>query len=376
MIGVLGGGQLGRMMTHVAQRLGYRVAVFDADSDAPAGRAADWHFQSGFDNHEAVSDFAELCDVVTLEFENVPTAAVEQISATTPVRPGAGVLAVAQDRVIEKTRIRELGLATADFRVATSREEFGSAVAAFPAGSVAKTTRMGYDGHGQAMVDATSDLNALWDKLTRFRDGEVIIEERIDLAGEVSVVAVRGVDGQTATYPPIWNEHANHILSLSISPWPTATPDQVADAQASARAIVEGLDVVGVMCVEFFVTSDGRLLVNEVAPRPHNSGHLTIESFATSQFEQQVRAVCGLPLGSTEMTSPSAMVNLLGDVWENGTPKWDAVLDEPSAALHLYGKREARPARKMGHITVLGDDAAEKAAALRMALLGSPANES
>lgn len=369
-IGVLGGGQLGRMMTHVAQRLGYRVAVFDPDDDAPAGRAADWHYRSKFDNAEAIADFAALCDVVTLEFENVPTAAVEQIEQTTPVRPGSAVLAVAQNRVVEKTRVRDLGLATADFAVVDDVTAFAEAVSQFANGSVAKTVRMGYDGHGQAMVAPNDDLTAAWKKLTGFQQGQVIVEERIDLAGEISVLAVRGVDGQTAVYPPVWNEHSNHILSLSVSPWPDATSTQIEAAQSAARTIVEGLDVVGVMCVEFFVTTAGDLLVNEVAPRPHNSGHLTIEAFECSQFEQQVRAVCGLPLGSTAMRSSAAMVNLLGDVWQHGEPSWVAVLDDPSVGLHLYGKAEARPARKMGHITVLGENAAARAAATRERLMG------
>lgn len=367
-IGVLGGGQLGRMMTHVAQRFGYRVAVFDPDEDAPAGRAADWHFQSSFDNAEAVADFTELCDVVTLEFENVPTDAVAVIEKQTPVRPGSQVLAVAQNRVTEKTRIRELGLQTADFHVVTKRSQFNKAVAAFSGGAVAKTVRMGYDGHGQVMVQAGDDLDAAWEKLTGFQDGEVIVEERIDLAGEISVLAVRNPSGETAIYPPVWNEHANHILSVSVSPWAAGSAEQLASAEHAAKTIVDGLDVVGVMCIEFFVTTDGQLLVNEVAPRPHNSGHLTIEAFECSQFEQQVRAVCDLPLGSTAMRSPSAMVNLLGDVWANGTPHWQTVFAEPSSHLHIYGKAEARPARKMGHITVLGDDAAVRADRLRQTL--------
>lgn len=368
-IGVLGGGQLGRMMTHVAQRLGYRVAVFDPDDDAPAGRAADWHYQSKFDNTEAVADFAQLCDVVTLEFENVPTAAVEQIAEVTPVRPGAHVLAVAQNRVTEKTRIRELGLKTADFAVVEHAADFTDAVSRFPAGAVAKTVRMGYDGHGQAMVGPSDDLNAAWKRLTGFQDGQVIVEERIDLAGEVSVIAVRSSDGQTAVYPPVWNEHANHILSLSVCPWPGGTAAQIEAAQSAAKAIVEGLDVVGVLCVEFFVAASGELLVNEIAPRPHNSGHLTIEAFECSQFEQQVRAVCGLPLGSTQLRTPAAMVNLLGDVWESGEPEWAAILSDPSVFLHLYGKSEARPARKMGHVTALGDDAAARASQARLKLM-------
>lgn len=368
-IGVLGGGQLGRMMTHVAQRMGYRVAVFDPDDDAPAGRAADWHYQSAYSNEDAVDDFAQLCDVVTLEFENVPVACVERIAAQTPVRPGAGVLAIAQDRVAEKTRMRELGLPTADFKVVETEAEFADAVAAFPNGSVAKTVRMGYDGHGQAMVGPSDDLATAWKKLTGFQQGTVIVEERIDLAGEVSVLAARSCTGQTAVYPPSWNEHSHHILSLSVSPWPGGTAEQVERAQAAARQVVDGLAVIGVMCVEFFVDKSGRLLVNEVAPRPHNSGHLTIEAFDCSQFEQQVRAVCGLPLGSTAMKAPSAMVNLLGDVWSNGQPKWERVLSDPTAYLHLYGKAEARPARKMGHITVLGEDAGRRALEARKSLL-------
>ena len=367
-IGCLGGGQLGKMMTHAAQRMGYRVAVFDPDPDACGGRAADTHFASGFDNEDALDEFSQLCDVVTLEFENVPVAAAERIAKTTPVRPGPHVLEIAQHREREKRAVNDAGVPTARFEVVDSPVALMSVAPEFPVGCVIKTLTEGYDGRGQRMVRPGEDPVAAWNDLFGENNrGRAIVEELVDLACEVSVLAARSPAGEVALYEPVRNDHADHILSVSTSPWdgPHADAELAAEAKEVGRTLLEAWDVVGLMCVEFFVTTDGRLLVNEVAPRPHNSGHLTIEAHDTSQFEQQVRAVCGLPLGSPRQHTPAAMANLLGDVWGDGAPDWPAALSEPDARLHVYGKEGVQPARKMGHLTVLGEDAASRALAIR-----------
>lgn len=359
-IGCLGGGQLGKMMTHAAQRMGYRVAIFDPDTDACGGRAADLHFASDFDNEPALDEFADLCDVVTLEFENVPVAAAERINAVTPVRPGPHVLKVAQHREREKTAVNDAGIDTVRFETVDSQVGLMTVMADFPQGCVIKTLTEGYDGRGQVMVRPGDDAAAAYRTLAGGQDRGIrlMVEELVDLSCEISVLAARSSTGEVEVYDPIRNVHENHILSVSTSPW-GGNDSAKASAKSIARDLMAALDVVGVLCVEFFLTTDGRLLVNELAPRPHNSGHLTIEAHATSQFEQQVRAVCGLPLGSTEQTAPAAMVNLLGDIWDGGVPDWTLALRE-DVSLHLYGKDEVKPGRKMGHMTSLGEDAGER----------------
>ena len=368
-IGSLGGGQLCRMMTHAAQRMGYRVIAFDPDPDACGGRAADRHVAADWSDDAALAEFAAACDVVTLDFENVPAAAAERVSETTPVRPGPHVLRVAQHREREKTAVRKADVETVRFETVDSQVALTTVSADFPAGYVLKTLTEGYDGRGQVMVRPGEDGAAAYRSLTGGRDRGVtlLVEELVALDCEVSVLAARSPSGQTVVYDPICNTHENHILSVSVSPWTRGDPAVAEEARSVARTLMDRLDVIGVLCVEFFVTTDGRLLVNELAPRPHNSGHLTIEAHVCSQFEQQVRAVCGLPLGSTRQRTPAAMANLLGDVWTGGEPDWRAALGDPDASLHLYGKTGVRPSRKLGHVTVLGDDAADRATRLRTA---------
>lgn len=357
-LGVLGSGQLGRMFAIAARRLGYRVHVFSPDDDTPTGQVADLEIRAAYDDLDAVAQFARGVSVVTFEFENVPAATTAACERFAPVRPGGNVLHVSQNRLREKSFLKDAGIPVTPFWPVRSLEELKSAVG--PAGlpAVLKTADWGYDGKGQAKLASAADADRVWPK---FAAGEAILEAFIDFLCEVSVVAARGADGQIVTYGPIQNSHANHILDVSLAP-ATISPRAAQDAIDIARQIMQRLDVVGVLCVEFFVTRDERLMVNELAPRPHNSGHLTIDACTTCQFEQQVRAVCSLPLGSPRQHRPAAMANLLGDVWQAGPPRWDAALASGDVKLHLYGKAEPRPGRKMGHLTALADTAKEAAA--------------
>jgi 5-(carboxyamino)imidazole ribonucleotide synthase len=354
-LGVLGSGQLGRMFAIAARRLGYRVHVLSPDDDTPAGQVADLEIRAAYDDLDAVAQFARGVNVVTFEFENVPAATTAACERFAPVRPGGNVLHVSQNRLREKSFLRDAGIPVTPFWPVQSSEELKSAVAQAGLPAVLKTADWGYDGKGQAKLATAADLDRVWPK---FAGGEAILEAFIDFACEVSVVAARGVDGQIVTYGPIQNSHANHILDVSLAP-ATLSPRAANDAIDIARQIMQRLDVVGVLCVEFFVTRDERLMVNELAPRPHNSGHLTIDGCTTCQFEQQVRAVCGLPLGSPRQHRPAAMANLLGDLWQGGPPRWDVALCSGDVKLHLYGKAEPRPGRKMGHLTALADTPAE-----------------
>jgi 5-(carboxyamino)imidazole ribonucleotide synthase len=350
-LGVLGSGQLGRMFALAARRMGYRVAVYSDDRSGfstPAGQVAD---------HDVVSDygstmvpiFARGVDAVTVEFENIPVATLRAIEeAGVPVRPGPSVVEVAQHRAREKRLFGSLQLDTAcwsDLPLASAAEEVG-----FPA--VAKTATLGYDGRGQWMLEGPADLARVTEGL------DVIVEELVELAAECSVVVVRGLDGRVVTFPVIENQHRGGVLNWSVTPARLPAPITTAATRAAGQ-VADALDLIGVICLEFFVTTDGRLLVNEMAPRPHNSGHLTIEAAETSQFEQQVRTVCGLPVGSTDLHRPAAMVNLLGELWSAGEPDWSAALAVPGVELHLYGKAHARPGRKMGHLTVMAETPAE-----------------
>jgi 5-(carboxyamino)imidazole ribonucleotide synthase len=351
-IGVLGSGQLGRMFAIAARRMGYRVHTFSPEGDTPAGQVADCETQAAYDDLDAVRSFAAKVDVVTFEFENVPAAAADEAAACVPVRPGGSVLYTTQHRLREKTFLAEAGFPVAPFRAVRSLEELVKAVHQIGVPAVLKTAGWGYDGKGQAKINAADEAAAAWQTVGR---GEAVLEAFVDFECEVSVIAARGLDGQLADYGVIGNTHVNHILDASVAP--ADLPVEIAsEAVRIARAVVETLDLVGVLCVEFFVTRGGALLVNELAPRPHNSGHLTFDASLTSQFEQQVRAVCGLGLGSTELMRPAAMANLLGDLWAWGTPNWSAVSRMPQVKLHLYGKQEARPGRKMGHLTALAAD--------------------
>jgi 5-(carboxyamino)imidazole ribonucleotide synthase len=348
-LGVLGGGQLGRMFNLAARSMGYRVSVLVPQDDSPTGQIAHRVEQADYTDVEAVERFARDVAVVTFEFENVPAQAVEAAARHAPVRPAGELLFTTQDRSREKAALTRLGLPVAPYGYIESADDLPAAAeaAGFPA--VLKTASWGYDGKGQRRVEDAEQLAAAW---TELGEQPAVLEGFIDFVAELSVVGARGVDGTVALYEPVLNRHRNHILHLTLCPAPL--PGDVRDAaQEIARNVLEGLDVVGVLCVELFLLADGRLLVNELAPRPHNSGHVTIDAHTCSQFEQQVRAVCGLPLGSTERVVPAAaMVNLMGELWSEGEPDWSAALADPGARLHLYGKEGPARGRKMGHLTV------------------------
>jgi 5-(carboxyamino)imidazole ribonucleotide synthase len=357
-LGVLGSGQLGRMFALAARRLGYRVVVYSPDQDSPTGQVADTEFTARYDDLERVKAFARTVDVVTFEFENVPFATAAACAQFAPVRPRGEVLHITQQRLREKTYLREQGFPVTPFARVTSLAELEAALDALGLPAVLKSADFGYDGKGQRKLLARADAPAAWSALGV---QEAILEGFVDFALEVSVVAARGLDGSFAAFDVFENAHAHHILDVTVCP-ARIDPKLAREALELARGILERLDVVGVLCVEMFVTKSGTLLVNELAPRPHNSGHLTFDASLTNQFEQQVRAVCGLPLGSPELLRPAAMMNLLGDVWSNGEPNWAKALELPNVKLHLYGKSDPRPGRKMGHLTALADtvDEAER----------------
>ena len=366
-VGVLGSGQLGRMLTLAARRMGYLVHVFSPDSDSPAGRLANREWSANYGDLDRVREFGRSVDVVTLEFENIPSDTVETLSEFVHVRPGLAALRTAQNRLREKEFLREAGFPVAAFRSVPDAASLEAAVNEVGVPAVLKTAGFGYDGKGQSRLFEARDAAAAWDSL----GGEAVLESWVDFESEFSVVAARGVDGSFAHYGVVRNTHANHILDLTVAPG-EVTEEIEAEAVGITHGIFEELEIVGTACVEFFLTTKGTLLVNEIAPRPHNSGHWTIEGAVTSQFEQQLRAVCGLPLGSTELTTgAAAMVNILGDLWTGGEPDWRAALETPQAKLHLYGKAEPRLGRKMGHITALAptpNEAAKRALAARTAM--------
>jgi 5-(carboxyamino)imidazole ribonucleotide synthase len=348
-IGVLGGGQLGRMFAIAARRLGYRVHTLAPEDDTPTGQIADVEINAAYEDLDAVRAFARGVDVVTFEFENVSAAATAAAEQHAVVRPGGRALFVAQHRVREKTFLAERGLPVTPFAAVRTEQDLDAAIATIGCPAVLKTSSFGYDGKGQVAIAAATEALAAWRTLGR---QDAILEAFIDLEREISVVAARAVDGSISHFVPIENAHRHHILDVSVAP--AGVPQAIADeAVAVARAVLEALDYIGVLCVEFFVARDGRLLINELAPRPHNSGHLTVDACRTSQFEQQVRAICGLPLGSPELLQPAAMANLLGDLWNDGDPDWAGALAIGEVKLHLYGKLKARPGRKMGHLTAL-----------------------
>lgn len=352
-IGVLGSGQLGRMFAIAARRMGYRVHTFSPDQDTPTGQIADVEVTAAYDDLDAVASFAKRVSVVTFEFENVPTETAHTAARFAPVRPGGSVLHTTQQRIREKAFLKKTGLPITPYREIRSRSDLQDAVWELGCPAVLKTAAFGYDGKGQFRIDTPDQMDEAWNAIGR---QEAVLESFLDLQCEISVVAARGDDGEFVHYGAIENQHSRHILDLSIAPARVA-PEIAAEAAEMARCVLEKLGVIGVLCVEFFVTRDRELLINELAPRPHNSGHLTVDACVTSQFEQQLRAVCGLPLGSTARHRPAAMANLLGDLWANGEPEWRAVCSFPDIKLHLYGKSEARPGRKMGHLTALNQDA-------------------
>jgi 5-(carboxyamino)imidazole ribonucleotide synthase len=362
-IGVLGSGQLGRMFAIAARRMGYRVHTFSPESDTPTGQVADHETTAAYEDLDAVREFARGVQVVTFEFENVLSATVAAVAEIVPVHPRGEVLHTTQHRLREKTFLAGSGFPVTPFRHIKTREDLKNAVTEIGLPCILKTAGFGYDGKGQSKIKTTDDIENAFDNL---RGREAVLEAFVAFEKEVSVVAARDAQGSFAHYGVIENEHANHILDISFAP-AFVSEKIYLEAVAIARSVLETLDVVGVMCVEFFLTADERLLINELAPRPHNSGHLTFDACVTSQFEQQLRAVCGLPLGSTEFFRPAAMANLLGDLWNNGEPDWAAALADPSLKLHLYGKTAARPGRKMGHLTALGNTAEEAVRIVRAA---------
>ena len=367
-LGVLGSGQLGRMFTIAARRMGYRVHTLSPDEDTPTGQVADLEVAAAYDDLDALRAFAGQVDVVTFEFENVPAEAIDAIEALAPVRPSGVALHTAQQRAREKTFLADHGFPTAPFARAATLDELWDAVARVGTPAVIKTAAFGYDGKGQHKVTTPADVEHIWSAIGH---QEAVVEKFISLQAEISIVAARGLDGAVAEYPAFENRHRHHILDLTTAP--AAIPPALAQqARDITRAILAELQYVGVLCVEFFLSTDGELLVNELAPRPHNSGHLTFDAAITSQFEQQVRAICGLPLGSTELLRPAAMANLLGDLWADGEPNWAAACAVPDVKLHVYGKADPRPGRKMGHMTVMGrtvQEAQDRVIAARDALL-------
>ena len=344
-IGILGGGQLGRMTAMAAALLGYRTHVFASEPDAPAAQVAAAATIAPFSDAAVVARFAAAIDVATFEFENIPGAAVRQVAAERLVSPRPEILEITQDRLREKNFLREIGVATTDYREIAGPDALAEAARELGVLAILKTVRLGYDGKGQVPITAETKPEEAW----RQMGGTLgILEGFVDFRCEISVVLARAADGAIAVYPPVENRHVNHVLDTTIAP-ASLSAETLAEAEAIARRVAERLDLIGVLAVEMFVTKAGALLVNELAPRPHNSGHWTIDACMTSQFEQLVRAICGLPLGSTERHADAVMTNLIG----RDVERWREALDDPQAKLHLYGKSRVRPGRKMGHVTRL-----------------------
>lgn len=351
-LGVVGGGQLGLYFCRSARLLGFRTVVLDPDPDSIAGRFADHHIVCPYDDPRGLEEMSSRCDAVTIEFENVPSSSLETLERTTIVRPSSEAVRIAADRRLEKEFLGSIDCAVAPWASLANADDLMSLTGdeQWNAPMIVKTSRFGYDGHGQRRIQRAGQLARAWDELGR---QACVVERKLPLAEELSVVIARSVEGSTAVYPATRNVHVAGVLDVSVSPIHGAL---ASEAREITRRIADALGYVGVMGVEFFVV-DGRLLVNEIAPRPHNSGHWTIDAAEASQFEQQVRCVAGLPLADNAMTSGSvAMVNLLGDLWTHGEPDWTVLDDIDDAHLHLYGKSDPRPGRKMGHITVCGDD--------------------
>jgi len=381
-LGLLGGGQLGRMFCHAAQSLGYRVAVLDPAADGPAAMVADRHIQAAYDDAAGLAELAQLCRAVTTEFENVPADSLRALAAQCRVSPAADAVAIVQDRIAEKTFIAAQGIPVAPHAAIRAAQDLHDAPdSLFP--GILKVARLGYDGKGQARVATRTGALAAY---AEFGGVACVLEALMPLDYEISVVLARGFDGKDVVFPVARNLHRDGILAISTvaaADGDAAHARRQSQATEAARAIARGLGYHGVLCVEFFVLADGSLVVNEIAPRPHNSGHYTLDACVTSQFEQQARAMAGLPLGSTALLAPAMMLNILGDIWFEADataprePDWAGALAVPSAKLHLYGKHEPRRGRKMGHVTVVAatleqarGDAARVAAALGMAAPG------
>lgn len=362
-LGILGSGQLGRMLALAARRMGYHVHCYSPERHSPTGQIADVEIAAPYDDLDSVRHFGRSVDVVTFEFENVPSRTTEALEEVAVVRPSSRVLHVTQHRAREKRFLADHGLPVAPFLVVSTLDQALDALDQIGAPCVIKTAAFGYDGKGQARVN---DRAAMYDAWRALATDLAVVEAFVDFRLELSVVVARAVDGAIAAYDVVENAHVQHILDVSVVP--ARVPPAVAnEAIRLATQIAKTLDVIGVLCVELFLTRDDRLLVNELAPRPHNSGHFSFDAAVTSQFEQQLRAVCGLPLGSTRLLSPAAMVNLLGELWDQGEPSWHRALAEPDLKLHLYGKAAAALGRKMGHMTALGATVEEAEALARRA---------
>lgn len=356
MLGILGGGQLGRMFAAAAKTLGYGVTVLDPDPDAPAAAFADRHICAAYNDPLALEDLAQHCAAVTTEFENVNADSMRWLAQHVPVSPSGDCVAIAQDRIREKSWIRKAGLATAPYLAIETVDDLNHDLLPYLPG-ILKTARLGYDGKGQVRVKTPEEARAAYANL----GGQAcVLEKMLPLKLEVSAIVTRTSATAVAVFPVSENQHANGILDVSIVPARIA-PELAATVQTMARQLAEALDYVGVLAVEFFVLEDDALVVNEIAPRPHNSGHFTIDACLVSQYEQQVRAMCGLFPGDSRLLTPVVMVNLLGDVWKDdgGEPNWDVLMQAPNTRLHLYGKKAARPGRKMGHYSVMADSADE-----------------
>jgi 5-(carboxyamino)imidazole ribonucleotide synthase len=351
-VGVLGGGQLGRMFTLQARTMGYGVVVLDPDPASPAGAVANRHIRAPYDDERALSDLSASCAAITTEFENVPATALQILARSSLVRPPVEAVATSQDRIAEKSFLQSHGIPTAKFRAVRDLRELQTAVTGLRLPALLKTSRLGYDGKGQALVKSEEDAVRAFQ---RFGGVPCVLEERLALECELSVVLARGVDGDVAPFPVAENQHRDGILETSVVP--ARVPEAMTrEARELATGLAEEMEYVGVLGVELFVANGSRLLVNEMAPRPHNSGHYTLDACSTDQFEQQLRALCGLPLAQPWLLSPVAMINLLGDLWAHGEPRWEEALRRPGVRLHLYGKAEAQPGRKMGHLNCLGTD--------------------
>ncbi|HYY26625.1 MAG TPA: 5-(carboxyamino)imidazole ribonucleotide synthase [Chthoniobacterales bacterium] len=365
-IGLLGGGQLGRMFAIAARRMGYRVHTFEPSPDSPAGQISDREFNGAYTDWELLETFVQTVDVVTFEFENIPAEVVDRVSRSIPVHPRFDVLHICQNRVREKNFLRAHHYPHVPFAIVSNQAEFEAALTRIGTPAVLKSADFGYDGKGQQKIDTGDKCD-----YTRLAQGQAILEKWIDFELELSVICARDAQGNSCVFPASENLHTRHVLDYSIVPARIDLQVQ-RDAQALAQSIAHELDVVGLIAVEFFLTRDNDLIVNELAPRPHNSGHYTFDACVTSQFEQQLRAVCGLPFGAPKLFSPVVMVNLLGDLWRGGVqPDWRPILTDPYAKFHLYGKLEGRPGRKMGHFCVLRetlDEALDAALRIRQEL--------
>ena len=372
-LGLLGGGQLGRMFTIAARTMGYEVMVLDPDPESPAATFATEHLCAPYTDTVALARLASECAAVTTEFENVPASSLQSIAQHIPVRPSAEAIHIARDRILEKKTIRDIGLDTVDYHVIRNQSDLNYALQNIELPAILKTATLGYDGKGQIVISAAAELKKAYLQLG---SKPCVLEQRIDLACEISVVLARSICGHIETFTAAENKHKDGILDISIIP-ARVDPEIANQAEKMARMLAEKLDYCGVLAVEFFVDKDDRLMINEMAPRPHNSGHFTLDACLTDQFQQQVRTLCGYRPGKTDLTSSAVMVNILGDTWQKGKPEWSELLINPGVFLHLYGKKEPRVGRKMGHFTCVGgtvDDLLDQAHTLKNILSGHENN--